>query len=77
MSVNEVTEIFVRLVDEEIDVWRPVEARHLRESIYTIVDQPYDRDLEVWEFGPGQDVVCAMIDAFEGPILAAISLLES
>lgn len=53
MSVGE---IFVRLLDEDVDVWRPVLARHVGADRYVIVEQPYDRGLERWEFEPGVEV---------------------
>ena len=71
------TEIFVRLLDEGVDVWRPVKARQLHDNIYRIEDQPYDRDSETWQFEPGGEVICEMVDASEGPILAATRLNES
>lgn len=65
------SEIFVALLDEGVDVWRPVKAQHLHGNIYRIEDQPYDRDTEAWQFEPGTEVVCEMVDASDGPILAA------
>jgi hypothetical protein len=64
-------EIFVRLVDEGVDVWRPVRAVRIHDDIYRIVEQPYDRELETWQFAPGEDVVGEMIEASKGRILAA------
>jgi hypothetical protein len=69
-------EIFVALVNEQVDVWRPVLAEHLHDNIFRIQDQPYDRDVETWEFGPGQDVECEMILGRDGPFLAATKLLS-
>jgi hypothetical protein len=50
--------IYVALLDEGIDVWRPVEARRLAADTYLIVDQDYDRRTERWEFEPGTAVRC-------------------
>jgi hypothetical protein len=50
--------IYVALLDEGIDVWRPVEARRLAPDTYLIVDQDYDRRIERWEFEPGTEVRC-------------------
>jgi hypothetical protein len=69
--MSEPAEIFVRLLDEGVDVWRPVLAERESDHVYRIVDQPYDRDLEIWEFGPGEEVVCEVIDSNDGQILAA------
>jgi hypothetical protein len=66
------TEIFVYLPDEQVDVWCPVQAEHLRENVYRIVEQPYDKKDETWQFEPGEEVVCELIDSNEGRILAAI-----
>jgi hypothetical protein len=66
------TQIYVALVDEGVDVWRPVRAAPVGNGVYLIVDQPYDRDIETWEFEPGDRVVCEEIDSSEGVILAAI-----
>jgi hypothetical protein len=69
--VSEATVIFIRLLDEGVDVWRPVSAERVDDDIYRIVDQPYDRDVERWEFEPGDQVASEQIDSNEGPILAA------
>lgn len=70
--MSRLTEIFVYLPDEQVDVWRPVQAEHLRENLYRIVEQPYDKEDETWQFEPGDEVVCELIDSNEGRILAAM-----
>jgi hypothetical protein len=65
------SEIFVKLLGEAVDVWRPVQARHIAGNTYEISDQKYDRDSEIWEFAPGDTVDCEMVDASDGSILAA------
>ncbi|MGH6899003.1 MAG: hypothetical protein ACREJ5_21065 [Geminicoccaceae bacterium] len=50
--------IYVSLLDEGLDVWRPVEARRLANGAYLIVEQDYDRDTETWQFEPGTVVTC-------------------
>ncbi len=50
--------IYVRLVNEPVDVWRPVEAEHVSGNVHLILPQDYDRDSEVWEFEPGDLVEC-------------------
>jgi hypothetical protein len=64
-------EIFVSLLDEGVEVWRPVLAEHVDGAIYRIVFQPYNREVETWEYEPGDEVVCKMIDSSDGQILAA------
>jgi hypothetical protein len=66
------TEIFVYLPDEQVDVWRPIQAEHLSENVYRIVEQPYDKEDETWQFEPGDKVVCELISSSEGRILAAM-----
>lgn len=64
-------QIYVGLLDEGVDVWRPVRAERLRGNVYRIADQPYDREVESWQFEPGDHVLCELIESSEGPILAA------
>jgi hypothetical protein len=71
--VTNATVIFVSLLDEAVDVWRPVSAERVHDDIYRIVDQPYDRDIERWQFEPGDQVACELVDSDEGRILAATS----
>lgn len=66
-----VERIYVRLLGEGVDVWRPVEAERLGGNRYLILSQPYEREIETWEFVPGEEVVCELIKASDGPILAA------
>jgi hypothetical protein len=65
------TEIFVNLVGELVNVRRPVRAQHLHDDVYEIADQSYDREVEKWEFEPGDQVVCALMESDEGPVLTA------
>lgn len=65
------TEIFVSLLDEGVDVRRPVQAEHIHDNVYRIVDQPYDRGIETWQFEPGDEVVCEPTESSDGRILAA------
>jgi hypothetical protein len=50
--------IYVALLDEGIDVWRPVEAERISPDTYLIVDRAYDPRTERWEFEPGTVVRC-------------------
>jgi hypothetical protein len=70
--MNDSTEIFVSLLDEQVDVRRPVQAERIHNEVYKIIDQPYDREVETWQFEPGDEVVCELIDSNEGRILAAM-----
>ena len=55
-SSTEQATVFVRLLDEGTDVWRPVQAQRLGETTYQIADQVVPDD-EVWSFQPGDIVV--------------------
>lgn len=50
--------VYVRLLDEGLDVWRPVRARRLSADRYLIMEQEYDRDIETWAYEPGTVVEC-------------------
>lgn len=69
--MTEVMQIYVALLDDGVDVWRPIQAEHLRGNIYRIVDQPYDRKIECWQFEPGDVVDCEIVESSGGRILAA------
>jgi hypothetical protein len=64
-------QIYVRLLDESVEVWRPVRAMRLRDGVYRILNQPYDASIESWEFKPGDEVYCEETEAVDGRRLAA------
>jgi hypothetical protein len=64
--------IYVRLLDEVVDVWRPVQAVDLGAGRYRIVEQPYEADIETWQFVPGNEVECEVVAMYEGPALTAV-----
>ena len=53
MTKHDSETIYVALLDEGIDVWRPVMARRLPDGTYLILEQDYDRSTETWQFEPG------------------------
>lgn len=69
--------IYVALLNENVDVWRPVSAVHLDGNTYRIENQPYDRKDEQWQFEPGDTVLCKTVDLEEGPALVAIKRISS
>lgn len=71
------TRIYVALLGEKVDVWRPVEAERVGESAYRILEQAYDPDVERWRFEPGDLVQCESIQVRGQRILAATSKLDS
>jgi hypothetical protein len=71
---DELSEICVRLLNENVDVWVIVQARHLSEDLYLIVEQPYDRDDQAWEFVPGEIVSCKWMMLSDGRALVATGI---
>ena len=55
-SSTEIATVHVRLLDEEVDVWRPVHAERLSGVTYRLSAAPTPED-EVWSFQPGDIVV--------------------
>lgn len=70
------TLIYVALLDEGVDVWRPVEAEHVADDRFRIVEQAYERDMESWEFEPGSIVRVERRTLSEGECLVAVSNSE-
>ena len=71
--MTNIATIYVSLLNEGVDVRRPVLAEQLGAGIYRIADQEYDREIETWEFPPGAEVVCQLVASSGGEVLAAIS----
>ena len=63
--------IYVALLDEGVQVWRPVAAEHLGGTRYRILPQTYDASDERWEFIPGDEVVCEWVRLHDGDTLVA------
>ncbi len=56
MPKSKASVIYVRLLDEGTEVWRPVEAVYLVDDVFRITgSRPED---ESWEFQPGDAVHC-------------------
>jgi len=67
--------IYVRLLDEGVDVWRPPEAERLDDDTMRLVlAQPKDDDTEKWEFSPGDTVKCRLGELSERSVLEAVGL---
>jgi hypothetical protein len=57
-DLAEPTTIFVALLDEGVDVWRPVVARPLGRGLFRIVGVEADVSDERWQFPAGAIVRC-------------------
>lgn len=60
--------IFVALVDEGVDVWRPVQARPLSRGLFRIVGVEADVSDERWQFPTGAIVRCVQKRFGDGTI---------
>lgn len=67
--------VFVRLLDEGVDVWRPASATALGEDRYRLIAPvAYDPETETWEFLPDAVVECETRALSGRPALVAIRL---
>jgi len=71
-SSTEWTEVHVRLLDEAVDVWRPVKARAVSEHVFRLSDASTPPD-ERWSFAPGDEVVVERRPRDGGEVLIAIA----
>lgn len=69
--------IYVYLLNEGTDVWRPVEAEHLGEDRYQIVSVNSDPDDELWQFPSGAVVRCRQQRLSGGDRLVAYALVRT
>jgi hypothetical protein len=65
--------IHVGLLDEGIDVWRPVEATEQASGTFRLPDKAPDG--EAWRFPPGSVVRCELRKLADGDTLVAIELV--
>jgi hypothetical protein len=63
--------IYMALLDEGVDVWRPVQVERLESGRYLVLG-PVPDD-EKWEFPPGSIVCLEMKQLYEGKFPVAIS----
>lgn len=74
--VSVVTTIYMQLLDEGTDVWRPVEATQVADENYRIEGEVPEE--EVWEFAPGSAVRCEWKTFSEGKQgLTAVSAVDA
>jgi hypothetical protein len=66
--------IFVELLDEGVDVWRPVEATVVGDGTFRLPEcVPAE---EVWKFPPGSLVRCEPRPLSDGEALVACELVD-
>jgi hypothetical protein len=66
--------IYIQLLGEDIDVWRPVTAAREANDTYRLLDQ--QPDTETWAFPPGSRVRCERRTISEASELVACSLVD-
>jgi hypothetical protein len=66
--------IYVALLDEGVEVWRPVLAVRRAEGLFEIISRNDSPETESWEFPSGSLVRCITKQLFEGPCLVATEL---
>ena len=70
--------IYMPLLNEGTDCWRPVSATPVEADRYRIDEQHYDRDDEQWQFPPGSIVRCRLHTFSDGQTeLAAFESVEA
>ena len=71
-TVSKTETLHVHLLDEGVDVWRPVEAVPLGEGRYRLPDNPDPED-ERWEFEGGSTVLAEWRELGGGRCLVAVA----
>lgn len=71
-----ITMIYMYLLDEGTDVWRPVEAIFIRDSIYQINPDAVIPETETWQFLPGDIVRCEGKHLSKGNSIVAVAKVE-
>lgn len=71
-SSTDWTDVHVRIVDEVVDVWRPVRARAVSDHVFHLSDDPVPAD-ERWAFAPGDEVVVERRANGNASVLVAVA----
>ena len=70
--------IYIPLLDEGVDVWRPAPAWKIDRDTYIVLrPNDYDPEDEHWEFPPGSTVICERRQNANGAFLAAVRSAQS
>lgn len=67
----ETNTIYVYLLDEGTDVWRPVEAQEVGNCVYKIVSVNTNPEDEEWQFKTGSIVRCRKMKLSQGERIVA------
>ena len=63
-------------LDEGTEVWRPVDATHIKGNIYQIKPESIIPETETWEFLPGDIVSCEEKRLSKGNCIVAVEKVE-
>uniref|UniRef100_B0SXZ6 Uncharacterized protein n=1 Tax=Caulobacter sp. (strain K31) TaxID=366602 RepID=B0SXZ6_CAUSK len=66
------TAVYVGLVGEGTDVWRPTSAYRLTETVYVLSNENFDADTETWAVAPGSLVTVTNQQTRTGLIPVAV-----
>jgi len=66
--------IYVELVNEDVETWRPVTATREESGVYRLDD--LHEEGEVWAFPPGSRVRCEIRELSGGSVEVACALAE-
>lgn len=73
LGTENITQIYVPLLDEGVDVWRPAQAIRVGNDLFRILlPSDYDSEDETWEFLPGSLVKCALKMLSGSEVLVAV-----
>ena len=74
----ETATVYVRLLNEGADAFRPTQAEKLPSGGYRLLPTPdYDPEDEHWEFAPHETVICDRIKLHGGERIVAVSRKSS
>lgn len=73
LVTNPTRKIFIQLLGEGTNVWRPTLAENLGDGLFKVLPTPnYNPEDEVWEFPPGSVVRTVEKSLSNGKALVAI-----
>ena len=73
---SNIVTIYVYLLDEGIDVWRPVDGIHIKNNIYQIKPESIIPKTETWQFLPSDIVLCEEKILSKGKQIVAVKKIE-
>ena len=74
-TISDTETVYVRLLEEGVDVWRPVPAVWLGGDVFELSDAPIPED-EVWEFAPGSRVIVKIRQGAPDDYPVAVAVAE-